>query len=86
MKKNSGEKGGPCACSYIGSGEGINAMARAWRVGLEQAIESVTTKVVTVPFSTAFGRLHMRFAIRDRVLPVFEVKHQSFEAFDNILI
>jgi hypothetical protein len=25
----------------------------------------------------------MRIAIRNRVLPVFEVKHQSFEAFDN---
>ena len=62
-------------------------MARAWRGRLGVAIEKRDDEVVTVPFATAFGRgLHMWFAIRYRVLPVFEVKHQSFEAFDNILI
>jgi hypothetical protein len=30
--------------------------------------------------------VRMRIAIRNRVLPVFEVKHQSFDAFDNKVI
>lgn len=60
----------------------LNAMARGLEGWPGVAIEKRDDEVVTVPFAT----LHMLFAIRYRVLPVFEVKHQSFEAFDNILI
>jgi len=39
-----GEERAMCR-SYIGYGEGVNVMARAWgRIGLVAAIESVTTR------------------------------------------